>query len=112
MSNKSVIGYSPAIALLAKNPVGVEKLFSQRSAEIGSRQDALGTIFSVRADIFYPQILDCFSPKESFSTDTPHYTNNRPSAFSCLSNQPTRTSVKNWISTAPSLSDSSSPFPI
>ena len=56
LSNKSVIGYSPAIALLAKNPVGVEKLFSQRSAEIGSRQDALGTIFSVRADIFYLHI--------------------------------------------------------
>jgi hypothetical protein len=40
--------------------VGVEKLASQKSAEITSRQDALQTICRWRLDIFYPQICAGF----------------------------------------------------
>jgi hypothetical protein len=40
----------------ANPPVGVEKLTPGERAENSSRQDALQTIFSDRADIFYHRI--------------------------------------------------------
>jgi hypothetical protein len=40
--------------------VAVEKLAIEHSAEIGSRQGALQTIFSAQLDIFYPEIRPDF----------------------------------------------------
>jgi len=51
---------------LVRTPVAVEKLASQKSAEIESRQDALQTIFSARLDIFYPWILPWFLKYRAF----------------------------------------------
>ena len=40
--------------------VAVEKLTPEKFAEIGLRQDALQTTFSVRLDIFIPEVLADF----------------------------------------------------
>ena len=53
--------------------MSVEKLPAPKFAKIELRQDALGSIFSGRLDIFYPPKLGCLGRKESFSTDTPDY---------------------------------------
>jgi hypothetical protein len=58
--------------------VSVEKLFFLKSAKNRLRQDGIRATFSTRVDIFYPQILGCFSRKESFSTDTGDYTTYAP----------------------------------
>jgi hypothetical protein len=42
---------------MLRNPVAVEKLTHKEFAEIGSRQEALQTIFSGLLDIFYPPIF-------------------------------------------------------
>jgi hypothetical protein len=42
------------------NPVAVEKLASEKSAKIKTRQEAPQTIFSSRLDIFYLPILAYF----------------------------------------------------
>jgi hypothetical protein len=40
--------------------VAVEKLASEKSAKIKTRQEALQTIFFDHLDIFYPRISTCF----------------------------------------------------
>jgi hypothetical protein len=47
-------------------PVAVEKLASQKSAKIRTRQEALQTIFFDDLDIFYPRISTCFGEKGVF----------------------------------------------
>jgi hypothetical protein len=51
------------LRLLVIIPVAVEKLGSQKSAKIRTRQEALQTIFFDHLDIFYPRILTCFKKK-------------------------------------------------
>jgi hypothetical protein len=52
-------------------PVAVEKLASEKSAKIKTRQEAPQTIFSSRPDIFYLSIFAHFEKKGLFSTATP-----------------------------------------
>jgi hypothetical protein len=47
-------------------PVAVEKLASEKSAKIKTRQEALQTIFFDHLDIFYPRISTCFGKKGVF----------------------------------------------
>jgi hypothetical protein len=47
-------------------PVAVEKLAYSEFAEIGSRQEALQTIFSSLLDIFYHPIFDFFQKNRLF----------------------------------------------
>jgi hypothetical protein len=47
-------------------PVAVEKLASEKSAKIKTRQQALQTIFFDDLDIFYPRISTCFGEKGVF----------------------------------------------
>jgi hypothetical protein len=44
----------------------VEKLASEKSAKIKTRQEALQTIFFDHLDIFYPRISTCFRKKGVF----------------------------------------------
>jgi hypothetical protein len=46
--------------------VAVEKLASEKSAKIRTRQEALQTIFFDRLDILYPRISTCFTKKGVF----------------------------------------------
>ena len=46
--------------------VAVEKLASEKSAKIKTRQEAPQTIFSSRIDIFYPSIFAYFEKKGLF----------------------------------------------
>jgi hypothetical protein len=46
--------------------VAVEKLASEKSAKIKTRQEALQTIFFDDLDIFYPRISICFGKKGVF----------------------------------------------
>jgi hypothetical protein len=48
------------------NPVAVEKLASEKSAKIKTRQEAPQTIFSSRLDIFYLPIFAYFEKKGLF----------------------------------------------
>jgi hypothetical protein len=48
------------------NPVAVEKLASEKSAKIKTRQEALQTIFFDDLDIFYPRISTCFGKTRVF----------------------------------------------
>jgi hypothetical protein len=48
------------------NPVAVEKLASEKSEKIKTRQEALQTIFFDHLDIFYPRISTCFRKKGVF----------------------------------------------
>ena len=59
--------------MLVTSPVAVEKLFSQKIAKIKLRQDALGSIFSGRVDIFYPPNRRCLWLRRSFSTATGYF---------------------------------------
>jgi hypothetical protein len=52
--------------LLVITPVTVEKLASEKSTEIRTRQEALQTIFFNHLDIFYPTSLTTFSKKGVF----------------------------------------------
>src|ERR1700751_4803697 len=52
--------------LLVIIPVGVEKLAHSEFAKIGSRQEALQTIFPSRLDIFYHPIFDLFQKNRLF----------------------------------------------
>jgi hypothetical protein len=47
-------------------PVAVEKLASEKSAKIKTRQEPLQTIFFDHLDIFYPRISTCFRKKGVF----------------------------------------------
>jgi hypothetical protein len=47
-------------------PVAVEKLPSEKSAKIKTRQEALQTISFDHLDIFYPRISTCFRKKGVF----------------------------------------------
>lgn len=69
------MGLKPSRYLRPGMMVGVNSLWLlknslslQKSAEIGSRQDALPTVFSHRLDIFYPPILAIFRKNEFFNT--------------------------------------------
>jgi len=64
--------------------VSVEKLPAPKFAKIKLRQDALGSIFSGRLDIFYPPNLGCLGRKESFSTDTVDAISDFTDDFACL----------------------------
>jgi len=55
---------------MLRNPVAVEKLAHSEFARIGSRQEALQTIFPSLLDIFY-HLNFGFLEKASFSTATP-----------------------------------------
>jgi hypothetical protein len=57
--------------------VAVEKLLLSKSTKIKSRQEALGSIFSGRLDIFHPPNFGQSGWKESFSTATPGYNSYR-----------------------------------
>ena len=46
--------------------MGVEKLTSQKSAEIRTRQDALQTTLAARVDIFYPRNFGFFEKNGLF----------------------------------------------
>jgi hypothetical protein len=46
--------------------VAVEKLATEKSAKIKTRQEALQTIFFDHLDIFYPRISTCFRKKGVF----------------------------------------------
>jgi hypothetical protein len=46
--------------------VAVEKLASEKSAKIKTRQEALQTIFFDHLDIFYPRISTCSGKKGVF----------------------------------------------
>src|SRR6201987_4403736 len=52
--------------LLLVNPVAVEKLAHSEFAKIGSRQEALQTIFPSLLDIFYHPIFDFFQKNRLF----------------------------------------------
>jgi hypothetical protein len=54
------------VRLLVMMPVAVEKLASEKSAKIKTRQEALQTIFFDDLDIFYPRISTCFGKKGVF----------------------------------------------
>jgi hypothetical protein len=48
--------------------VPVEKLASEKSAKIKTRQEALRTIFFDDLDIFYPRISTYFGEREFFNS--------------------------------------------
>jgi hypothetical protein len=50
------------------NPVAVEKLASEKSAKIKTRQEALQTIFFDHLDIFYPRISSVLGKREFFNS--------------------------------------------
>jgi len=50
------------------NPVAVEKLAHSEFAKIGSRQEALQTIFPSLLDIFYHPIFDFFQKTDFFNS--------------------------------------------
>jgi hypothetical protein len=54
------------VRLVVVRPVAVEKLASEKSAKIKTRQEALQTIFFDDLDIFYPRISTCFGEKGVF----------------------------------------------
>jgi len=56
-----------------KTPVAVEKLASEKSAKIKTRQEASQTIFPSLLNTFYHPSFDFFSEKPTFSTATPVY---------------------------------------
>jgi hypothetical protein len=51
---------------MLRNPVTVEKLAHSEFEKIGSRQEALQTIFSSLLDIFYRPIVDFFQKNRVF----------------------------------------------
>jgi hypothetical protein len=51
---------------MSETGVAVEKLASEKSAKIRTRQEALQTIFFDHLDIFYPTILSCFRKRGVF----------------------------------------------
>jgi len=51
---------------MLRNPVAVEKLASEKSAKIKTRQEAPQTIFSSRLDIFYLRNFAYFEKKGLF----------------------------------------------
>jgi hypothetical protein len=51
---------------MSRTGVAVEKLASEKSAKIKTRQEALQTIFFDHLDIFYPRISTCFMKKRVF----------------------------------------------
>jgi hypothetical protein len=59
--------------------VAVEKLASEKSAKIKTRQEALRTIFFDHLDIFYPRISTCFTKKGVFQ---------QPPLFATISLEP------------------------
>jgi len=73
--------------------VSVEKLPAPKFAKIELRQDALGSIFSDRLDIFYPPKLGCLGRKESFSTDTPVLDSHQPGRYLWRMTEPYRVFV-------------------
>jgi hypothetical protein len=54
------------VRLLVIIPVAVEKLASEKSEKMRTRQEALQAIFFDHLDIFYPTILSCFRKKGVF----------------------------------------------
>jgi hypothetical protein len=69
-------------AWLSQTGVAVEKLLTSKIAKIKLRQDALGSIYSGRVDIFYPPNFGCLRPRGRFSTPTGYFANQNDNPIS------------------------------
>jgi hypothetical protein len=91
MSITGIITTYLSLRLLVRRGVAVEKLASEKSAKIKTRQEAPQTIFSSRRDIFYFRIFAYFEKKglfqqpQDFSTSIELSARNRPRVTSELS---------------------------